>query len=382
VKDPRQITRDELKTEFFVCKKNLIALSKNGPYFRRKFLQGLCNEAKLKGDSNRAAKISGILQKEASRKRWRRVNRSTRKARGGLTVAVKMPTTDNEAGFHEYKTQEGFFQAVSATLVERFQSALIAPCHRGKFFEDVGHLADGPVARQILEGTYEYPQDLDPATRWLFEEATATYAALSPTAIATYVTPEDFQYFWQTARERTGSSYSGLHFGHYKAASFCPDLSLIHAAKLTICARNGVALARWGTGLTVLLEKILWNVFVHKLRAICLCHCNYAVLTKQFFCDSSRSLHHPAGLGECDFGDCYDRAAHPPTSIALQSWGIPASAIRILLTSMRTMQYVLKTGFGESTETYGGTNTSPNSGLGQGSGASPPGFMALSSLIV
>jgi hypothetical protein len=106
------------------------------------------------------------------------------------------------------------------------------------------------------------------------------------------------------------------------------------------------------------------------------------VLTKQFFCDSSRSLHYPAGLGECDFGDCYDRAAHPLTSIALQSWGIPASAIRILLTSMQTMQYVLKTGFGESTETYGGTSTSSNSELGQGSGASPPGFIALSLLIV
>ena len=46
------------------------------------------------------------------------------------------------------------------------------------------------------------------------------------------------------------------------------------------------------------------------------------------------------------------------------------------------MQYVLKTGFGESTETYGGTVEAPNSGLGQGSGASPPGFLALSSLIV
>ena len=62
-----------------------------------------------------------------------------------------------------------------------------------------------------MEGTYEYPQDLDPATRLLFEEATATYAALSPTVIAIYVTPEDFQHFWQTARERTGSSNSGLH---------------------------------------------------------------------------------------------------------------------------------------------------------------------------
>ncbi len=92
------------------------------------------------------------------------MNRSTQKAQGGLTVAVKVPTIEVEEGFYKYKTQEGFFQAVIATLVERFQSALIAPCHRGKFFEDVGHLADGLVAQQILEGTYEYPQDLDPAT--------------------------------------------------------------------------------------------------------------------------------------------------------------------------------------------------------------------------
>ncbi len=140
------------------------------------------------------------------------MNRSTRKAQGGLTVAVKVPTADVEEGFHEYKTQEEVFQAVSATLVERFHSALIAPCHRGKFFEDVGHLANGPVARQILEGTYKYPQDLDPATQLLFEEAMAAYAALFPTVIATYMTPEDFQHFWQTARERTGSSYRGLHF--------------------------------------------------------------------------------------------------------------------------------------------------------------------------
>ncbi len=108
----------------------------------------------------------------------------------------------------------------------------------------------------------------------------------------------------------------------------------------------------------MILEKIVGNVFVHKLRAICLLeanfnwwnklifakgmmqqaihagaipqecfasknsHCNYAVLTKQFFCDSSQIQHHPLGLGEWDFGDCYDRAAHPPTSIALCSWGI------------------------------------------------------------
>jgi hypothetical protein len=41
-------------------------------------------------------------------------------------------------------------------------------------------------------------------------------------------------------------------------------------AKLLICARNGVLLAQWGKGLTVLLEKIMGDVFVHKLQAICL----------------------------------------------------------------------------------------------------------------
>jgi hypothetical protein len=135
-------------------------------------------------------------------------------------------------GHTEYKTKEGLFEAVSPILLERFQSALVAPCHQGTFFEDVGHLVDGPVLQQILKGTYEYPQDLDPATQLLFEEAAYTYAALSPREIATYVTPEDFQHFWRMAQEQTGSLYSGLYFGHYIAASYCLDLLLLHAAKL------------------------------------------------------------------------------------------------------------------------------------------------------
>ncbi len=97
------------------------------------------------------------------------------------------------------------------------------------------------------------------------------------------MTPDDFQLFWQTARERTGSSYSGLHFGHYIAASFCPNLSALHATKLSICARNGVALARWGIGLTVLLEKIMGNVFVHKLQAICLLEADFNWWNKLIF---------------------------------------------------------------------------------------------------
>ncbi len=108
-----------------------------------------------------------------------------------------------------------------------------------------------------------------------FEEAITTYAALLPSEVATYVTIEDFQYFWQCERECMGSLFSGLHCGHYKAVLFCRDLSALHASKISLVAQKGVPLSRWNRGLTVILEKIVGNVFVHKLRAIYLLEANF-----------------------------------------------------------------------------------------------------------
>ena len=92
-------------------------------------------------------------------------------------------------------------------------------------------------------------------------------------------------------------------------------------------------------------------------------------------------LNYPASLGESDVGDCYDRQAHPLTSIALQSWATSIT-IRVLLTALQTMRFCLRTGFGESTGTYGGTIELPLAGPGQGNVGAPPLFAALSALIV
>ena len=310
------------------------------------------------------------------------------------------------------------FLQVSTYLSERFHLAFPAPCFKGRLFDDLGFIGDEHVVQQILEGTYDYPPDVDPATRLLFEEASRTYLALSREEVATYVTAEDFAYYWQRANERISSSYSGLHFSHYKAASFNPALSALHAAKLSACARKGVPLSRWGIGLTVLLEKIAGNNFVNKLRAICLfeadfnwwnklifarrmmslagekgmipedsfakvgSNCTNAVMCKRFFSDTSRIMHHPAAIGSGDFDQCYDRTAHPPSNIALRSWGIPAAAIKVLLKALQTMQFCLRTGFGESKEFYGGSEDDPTQGSGQGNGAASALFSALGALVV
>jgi hypothetical protein len=126
VKDPRQITSDEFKTEFFVCKHNIKLLQANSPYLQLKFLKSLDAKAKT-SDKTCASKVTGITQKDASRKQWRQINRSTHKACGSLTVAVKVPTADG--GQNENKTKEGMFKAVTPILLEWIQSALVAQCH-------------------------------------------------------------------------------------------------------------------------------------------------------------------------------------------------------------------------------------------------------------
>jgi hypothetical protein len=202
--------------------------------------------------------------------------------------------------------------------------------------------------------------------------------------------------------ERTLSSFSSVTFSHYKAVASHLMLLSMHAAYLTACTQQGIPLAHWGIGLTVLLEKIVRNNFVHKLRAICLLkadfnwinkiifakqmigsalernlipgecfskkgsNCINAVMTKIFICNKSRIHHHDACIAGNDFGDCYNSAAHPIAALLLCSFGVPQPAINVLLETMETMRLFLRTSFGESKTSYGGSHKEHLAGYGQG----------------
>ena len=224
----------------------------------RQHLKQLLKQAQESGAEDRPAVLLRILHREAIKHCLKRVNHSTSKPRGREVLSVKVPVNiEGDKQFEEFFTEDEVCQKVSTYLLERFRLAFSAPAYKGKLFNDICFLGDNDVARQILEGTYVFPTDIDPATKLLFEEAAITFGKLSKEEVASYVTVDDFQYYWQRANERISSSYSGLHFGHYKAASFGRNLSVIHAAKLSECTQRGIPLARWGRGLTVLLEKIV-----------------------------------------------------------------------------------------------------------------------------
>ncbi len=71
--------------------------------------------------------------------------------------------------------------------------------------------------------------------------------------------------------------------GHYKVAVYNKDLSLLPAAKITLCARMGVPLDRWGFGVTVLLEKICGNNYADRLRGVCIFEADFNWWNKLVF---------------------------------------------------------------------------------------------------
>ena len=204
----------------------------------------------------------------------------TKKNRGGAVYSVLVKKDAREA---DYKTEDGIFGQVSSNLSKRFRFAFSAPCYHCKLFKNLGFMGDTKAAQAILEGTYKFPADKDPATRLLLEEASYIYKNMIHKQIVTYVTVEDFQYYCQRQNERISSSVISLSMGHYKAVLYKKDLALLHAAKLTSCARIGVPLNRWGFGVTVLLEKICDNNYIDRLRVICLSKADFNWWNKLVF---------------------------------------------------------------------------------------------------
>jgi hypothetical protein len=192
----------------------------------------------------------------------------------------------------------------------------------------------------------------------------------------------------------------------------------MHTAKLTLAASTGIPLARWGNGLTVLLEKVFWNIYIDKMQAICLLEANYnsfnkfvfvkqmmdkafqgdiipveqfakrgsqateGIPTSGLFCDIGRALHKTAAIESVDLANCYDAVAHPIASIALQSFKVCKVMMAMMLYVLKTMTWYLKTAFSQSKISFGGAALDSSMGLGQGNGAAPLSFLAVCTLMI
>ena len=311
--------------------------------------------------------------------------------------------------------------------IRHFRQAETTPLATNDVIEKIGWGANTEISEQLLDGKSD-PTDItnDEWSRYLL----ASMKRHSPEITIT-ITAEKMMNKYKIWKERTSTSPSGRHLGHFHAL-FRPlkakndeerdklegmrtDIIDLHALMLQTAYDNEHVYDRWIYILTCMIGKDVGIPRIHRLRIIHLYECDLNLLLGIFFreldqhCEDNYLIN--KGVYGCrpnkraidpvfvdvtqtelsmimrailvrfnnDAKACFDRILVHILTLCLRSYGMPQKLTTILGKLLMVAKYAIKTGIGISKKTYQHSKESPAFGSGQGSGASGSGWSKIAS---
>ena len=300
----------------------------------------------------------------------------------------------------------------------KFTQANDTPFMQDPLLNHVGLDGLTPDSDAILQGRFDIPPGVEQGAADFIHAVKMDEDLKQGGAIDPDINTEDHISYWKRARESTQSSMSGLHFGFYKATSFCSRLAHTVASFVRIPYCTGFSPWRMRGDLNVSVMKEEGNYRPDKQRTIHLLEGNFSQGAKVIFSrrmlDNARTysqipeeqyarkggksidavlhkvlvydyLRLTRSAGVCfssDLMNNYDRMCHSVGSLAMRSLGVPICAMRCLTSTLRGMRHHIRTAYGDSEAFYSGTEDDPLQGGGQGNPAAPPMWVAITIILV
>jgi hypothetical protein len=166
-----------------------------------------------------------LIKWEKDRAFWHRLNLVLGRhicSRSVWAVQVE----DGVGGVLDFDTEEGVQEAIfNKVHRKQYNLAEDAPICKGALWGQFGYSATSPTAQSILDGTYNFPSDIDEATKELFVEIAQIHSVVPPNSVTRIISRERWQQRWKKMKEDTSLSQSGLHFSHYIAGADCKHIS-------------------------------------------------------------------------------------------------------------------------------------------------------------
>ena len=120
--------------------------------------------------------------------------------------------------------------------------------------KQLGYLANLEIAQQIIGEYFKIPTEMDDATALILDEIERIGTQVKLGKTTSTISADKFYYCWKQVKEGTSSSYSRIHYGHYKSAAHSKRVSRFLAQTITLIVHTGCPPDRWSYGLTIMLE--------------------------------------------------------------------------------------------------------------------------------
>ena len=295
---------------------------------------------------------------------------------------------------------------------ERYAQSHPTPFFQSPLYDILGPLGHQEHVEEILNGTFDVPEDVDEFTRKFILQLQRVPDSPQREITGSTSTAEHV-WGWKRMKKTTASSPFGPSFSEYIAGSDDKRIAEVDAAIASIPALTGVCPPSWFSAVDVMIPKKTDSQHVKKLRIIVLFHalfnmfnkrvaklamkqaerCNLipheaygsrkgyratdCCLNKVLTLDLARQKKESVVICSNDAKSCYDRIAHPVANICLQRLGVDPITVAIIFATIQHMQHHVKTAYGVSDTSYG-SKTIPLQGALQGNGAGPMIWLAVS----
>ncbi len=224
------------------------------------------------GDEARSQGILRTIKWEEQKSIWRRINQAMDKPSLGAIPLVQKMEGGEEINITETEEMNKEIQEVTE---KRFDLLMSTPNMMFLLCKKLCLLSDTDFAISLLHGNVHIPDNVDDVTTTVIEEIISLFRTFQEDHAEITLGESEFQYYWRKFREKTSSSISGAHAGHYKSATFLDMVTNFLSRKITLIVRGGCPPERWGHGLQVFLEKVAGVALVNKLRAILLMEADF-----------------------------------------------------------------------------------------------------------
>jgi hypothetical protein len=170
IKAPLQLSVEDINLRLWICKEKCKYFQKHGKQHRQQHLNQ-CLEAAQDWENNVAeCQILAIIKREKDQAFWQRVNFALGKHIRGRSVRA-VQVEDGAGGVIDYETEEEVHKAIfNKVNRKRYNLAEEAPICQGGLRGQFGYTSTSLTTKTVLDGTYNFPPDMEAATMELFRE--------------------------------------------------------------------------------------------------------------------------------------------------------------------------------------------------------------------